>query len=207
MVNLLHHLLMVVWLHEVGDTTGASLVQHLLTVLAVLLHHLVVVLLLLLLQLVVESLELGTLIRGIWREDSVDILTERDLRAESVHLVVVRATRHSKVCHASILYLLLLLLASVRELIKVGRLLHQVHHAILGSTDNHTWIVAVTDRISLNFIDTASYGFNLNLVFNTLVHYHFVTVTLGCRRIWITIHAHKLIVPISGPLAWRTLLC
>lgn len=57
---LVHHVL-VVRLHEVGDATSASAVEHLLAILAVLGHH-VVMLLLLLFQFVVEGLELGTLV-------------------------------------------------------------------------------------------------------------------------------------------------
>ena len=60
-VVLLHHLLVVVRLHEVGDTAARPRIQHLLAVLAVLRHHLVM-LLLLLLKLVVEGLELGALV-------------------------------------------------------------------------------------------------------------------------------------------------
>ena len=76
---LLDHLLVVVGLHEVGNARCAgSRVQHLLAVLAVLSHHLMV-LLFLLLQLVVESLELSTLVVRS-REDGVDVLAERDLR-------------------------------------------------------------------------------------------------------------------------------
>ena len=60
-VVLLHHLLVVVRLHEVGDAAAGPRIQHLLAVLAVLRHHLVM-LLLLLLKLVVEGLELGALV-------------------------------------------------------------------------------------------------------------------------------------------------
>ena len=60
-VVLLHHLLVVVRLHEVGDAAARPRIQHLLAVLAVLRHHLVM-LLLLLLKLVVEGLELGALV-------------------------------------------------------------------------------------------------------------------------------------------------
>lgn len=91
----MHHLLMVVRLHEVGDAAPTSSVEHLLAVLALLAHHLLM-LLLLLFQLVVESVELGALIRRACGEDRVDILAEGDLRAETVHLVVVGVARHAK---------------------------------------------------------------------------------------------------------------
>lgn len=95
-VILAHHLVVVVGLHEVGEAIAAGptpAIQHLLTVLRVLRHHLVMVLLLLLLQLIVESLELRTLVRGARREHGVDFLAKRYLRAEPVDLVVVRVAR------------------------------------------------------------------------------------------------------------------
>lgn len=88
MVRILVHNLLVVRLHEVRDATAPAWVQHRLAVLALLTHHLVV-LQLLLLQLVVECLELGTLVGRAGGKDSVDILAEGDLRAETIHLVVV----------------------------------------------------------------------------------------------------------------------
>ena len=87
-VILMHHLLVVVALHEVRNSSARSWVEHLLTVLTLLAHHLMM-LLLLLLELVVEGLELGALVGRARREDCVDVLPEGDLRAESVHLVVV----------------------------------------------------------------------------------------------------------------------
>ena len=88
MVVVVHHLLVVVALHEVRDAATGAWVEHLLAVLALLAHHLVVRLLLLL-EFVVEGLELGALARLARREDGVNVLSEADLRAETIHLVVV----------------------------------------------------------------------------------------------------------------------
>lgn len=85
---LLHHLLMVIALHEVRDAASAALVQHLLTRLRVLTHHLVV-LLLFLLQFIVQRLELAILRACATAEHRVDVLTEGDLRTEAIHLVIV----------------------------------------------------------------------------------------------------------------------
>ena len=88
MVILMHHLLMVVALHEVRNSTARSWVEHLLAVLTLLAHHLMM-LLLLLLELVVKGLELGALIRRTRRKDCVDVLSEGDLRTEPIYLVVI----------------------------------------------------------------------------------------------------------------------
>ena len=75
---------MIVALHEVGDAGSASRIQHLLARLRVLSHHLMVRVVLLLLQLVVKSLELAVLGYCATAENSVDVLTDLDLRAETV---------------------------------------------------------------------------------------------------------------------------
>ena len=79
-------------------------------------------LLFLLLQLVVEGLELGVLVRGPSREDSVDVLAEGDLWTETVHLVVVRVAGHAKIGNASTILLLRLLTGW--ELVEVWCLLN-----------------------------------------------------------------------------------
>ena len=75
MVILMHHLLVIVALHEVRDSASRSRIEHLLAVLTLLAHHLMV-LLLFLLEFVVESLELGALIGRTRRENCVDVLAE-----------------------------------------------------------------------------------------------------------------------------------
>ena len=75
-------------------------------------------LLLLLLQFVVESLELGALIRRVGRKYGVDILTKRDLRAETIHLIIIRASSHAVAAIR-----LLLLFTSSWELVEVRSLL------------------------------------------------------------------------------------
>jgi len=87
--------MVLVALHKVGDATCATIAEHLLAGLRVLSHHLVLLLLLLLLlflvlKLVVQCLELTVMIgRGSPTEHCVDVLSERYLRAEAVHLVLL----------------------------------------------------------------------------------------------------------------------
>ena len=79
-------------------------------------------LLLLLLQLIVEGLELAVLVGRTPAENRVDVLAERDLRAEAIHLVIVGARLHSYGGKA-----LLVIFAVRGELIKVWRLLHHAN--------------------------------------------------------------------------------
>ena len=80
-------------------------------------------LLLLLLQFVVEGLELGALIRRVRRKYGVDVLTKRDLRAETIHLIIIRASRHAVARHPLAAIRLLLLFTSSWELVEVRSLL------------------------------------------------------------------------------------
>ena len=120
-MDLRSHLVVVVRLHEVRYATSSSWVQHLLAGLAVCCYHLmVVVLLLFLLEFVIECVELRTLGAVRRGEDCVYVLSERDLRAEAVHLVVVAAASRSNILCGSTF----LLFAARWELVKVWSLLN-----------------------------------------------------------------------------------
>ena len=84
------------------------------------------VLLLLLFQLVVERLELTTLIALTAGKHRVDVLSEGDFGAEPVDLVVVGVARHAKVLDSA-----LSLLAASRKFIEVGSLLHHAQSTFI----------------------------------------------------------------------------
>lgn len=92
----------------------------------------------------------------------------------------------------------LLVFAVRRELVEVGRLLHETHAALVFSK------IALADRVSLHLVNAVD-RLNLHWQLQTLVHDHLVRVALRCGRIRIAVHAHKLFVAICGPLAGRTL--
>lgn len=119
-MNLRSHLVVVVRLHEVRHATSSSWVQHLLAGLAVCCYHLMVVVLLFLLEFVIECVELRTLGAVRRGKDCVNVLSERDLGAKAVHLVVVAvASRSNILCSSTFL-----LFASRWELVKVWSLLN-----------------------------------------------------------------------------------
>lgn len=97
-------------------------------------------LLLFLLQLVVEGLELATLIALSACKHRIDILAKRDFWTESVHLlVIVRVARHAKVLNRAFG-----LLAAGREFVEVGGIL------TAGRS------IAFSDRIPLHLVNASS---------------------------------------------------
>lgn len=191
-----HHLGVVVRLHKVWYAPSSSRVEHLLASLAVLGHHLVVVMLLLLFEFVVECMELCTLSSVRRGEDCIDVLSQRDLWAESIYLVVVAATRHSNIRYRSTF----LLFATSREFIEVRCLLN---HARLG--DGLRVILAY--RISLKLVNASRDRLNLDWQFECLVSSHFVPVALWSRGIWVSVHADKLFISLTSPLSRWALFC
>ena len=191
------HGLVIIRLHKVRDASGCSRVEHLLAVLTLLRHHLLM-LLLLLLELVVESLELSTLAWLTWGEDCVNVLTKRYFGTEAIHLVVIGVTWHAE--RRNLSFLLRLWLTAGRELVEVRRL--------LGTFVVTSVLIVIANRVTLKFVDSTSNWFDLNgMLFHSLVYHHFVTSTLWCGWIWITVHAHELLfVTVGRPLTRGTLL-
>ena len=119
---------LVVALHEVGEASSGSSIEHLLAVLRVTSHQLIVMLLLL--KFVVEGLELLALVRvseAIVRgEDRVYVLSKGDLGAKSVHKVsgcVVIAVWIGNILQADIAVTSVSIGLGIGELVEVRGLL------------------------------------------------------------------------------------
>ena len=144
----------------IGLVQIKTLLRHTLTLALVLLF---------LLQLIVECLELAILGVSASAEHGIDVLAEGDLRAEPVHLVVVRVGLHADRGQP-----FLVVFAVRGELVEVGSLLHHAHSAlVLGK-------IALTDRVPLHFVNAVD-RLDLDRQLQALVHVHFVSVALWCR--------------------------
>ena len=168
---------LVVALHEVGETAPSTRVKHLLTILGIASHQLVIVMLLLF-KLIVEGLELLTLI-GVAKtiisiEHSVDILAERHFGTESIHQVgwgvLIRICTRD-VLQADVVVLLLFVMLLSRKLIEVWSVL------FLVSTSS------IPHGISLKFVKTASDAFNLRWEFQSSTNHHFICGSLWSGRV------------------------
>ena len=189
--------MLVIALHEVGQATTTSGIQHLLAVLRCASHHLIMVLLLF--QFVVESLELLALVgvskAVVWSENCVDVLAKWDFGTEPIHQVgrgVIIAASIGNVLKANVAIACVSIWLGPWELIEVGWLL------LLVST------TSVTHWVSLKLVESTSNALDLRRQFKASTNHYFVRVPLGRGWIWISVDSNNVVLSCSK--AWGCFL-